>query len=110
MASLVKHISNEFAGETVSLLSSDEELSGVGQDDLIQQPSDSITKPLLCWRNPPVCVGKTRERCGFEHVVIGVVLLFILSAAITFAFISEEEAGILDLQAVSLNYPLVRRK
>ena len=64
-------------------------------------------KKLLCLKNPPEWLTKATKHITMERVKIGIILFFVLGAAIMFSFSHEEDGELLHLNGITLIHPLV---
>ena len=70
-------------------------------------PNKEHIGPVLCWKNPPNKVRKCWSKVNSKTVATGVILGFLLVAAIIFSVSKEEQIENLHLMAVSSDFPLV---
>lgn len=78
---------------------------------LSDEPVDMMTaswesSPFFCIKNPPSWLRVVAYHLTRERLKIGIILIFVLIAAVMFAFSHEEDAEHLSLNSVSKDYPL----
>lgn len=100
-----------------------EELQDIGEDEealledepLIKSEKHTATNKkkkkydkILCWSNPHPVAQVIWGEITRERIKIGIILIFVLTAACMFAFSHEENAEILSLSGIASDHPLVR--
>jgi len=72
-----------------------------------EKPKRKKVDHIFCWKNPPPIAQKIWFEITLERIKIGIILLFVLSAACMFAFSHEENEELLSLTGISSAYPLL---
>ena len=67
-------------------------------------------KKVLCFKHPPKWLAKVSKQITLERIKIGIILFFVLGAAIMFSFSHEEDGELLHLNGITLIHPLVSLK